>query len=117
MTLDLDEATIRDIPGVRIVRQCDFIGVVSASGTRFEPSASSRWYGISRRRYGRWRASTTRYALPRTTDSIIAERGDVAGALSRAADVVTVTYRGERLADIGSHENSDRAASRMHIAM
>jgi CO/xanthine dehydrogenase Mo-binding subunit len=71
----LDEASIKDIPGVRIVRQRDFVGVVSVT----------EWDAI--RAADRMRAAAT-------TDTTIAERGDVAASLGSAAHVVKATYRG-----------------------
>jgi nicotinate dehydrogenase subunit B len=91
----VDEASIKDIPGVRIVRRRDFIGVVSANewdAVRAARQLKVAWElppslpgdaGL----YARMRAA-------RTTDTVIAERGDVAASLARAAHVVTASYRG-----------------------
>ena len=91
----VDEASIRDIPGVRIVRRRDFVGVVSV--TEWDAVRAARQLKVAwelpaslpgdGRLHDRMRAATT-------TDTTISERGDVAASLGRAAHVVTATYRG-----------------------
>jgi nicotinate dehydrogenase subunit B len=93
--VSVDEASIQDIPGVRIVRVRDFIGVVSVKewdAVRAAQQLKVTWEvpaslpgdaGL----YDQMRAA-------RTIDTVIAERGDTKTALERAAHVVTATYRG-----------------------
>jgi len=91
----VDEASIRDIPGVRIVRRRDFVGVVSV--TEWDAVRAARQLKVAwelpaslpgdGRLHDRMRAATT-------TDTTISERGDVAASLGRAAHVVSATYRG-----------------------
>ena len=91
----IDEASIKDIPGVRLVRRRDFLAVVSANEwnavraaaqlkvTWALPASLAGTDGL----FDQMRSS-------RTTDSVIAEKGDVTSALAGAAHVVTATYRG-----------------------
>lgn len=93
--LSLDESSIADIPGVRLVRKGDFLAVVSANEwdavraakqlnvTWDMPPALSGMAGL----FDRMRSA-------RTIDSVIVERGDVSAALGRAAHAVKATYRG-----------------------
>jgi CO/xanthine dehydrogenase Mo-binding subunit len=91
----LDETSVADIPGVRVIRKRDFLAVVSANEwdavraakqlrvTWDLPAALAGTAGL----FDQMRSA-------RTIDSIIAERGDVATAFGRAAHVVKATYRG-----------------------
>ncbi len=90
----VDETSIQDIPGARVVRRHDFIGVVAPNewdAVRAARQLKATWelppslpgdVGV----YDQMRAA-------RTIDTVIAERGDVAASLDRAAHVVGATYR------------------------
>jgi nicotinate dehydrogenase subunit B len=93
--LSIDESSIRDIPGARIVRKGDFIGVV----------AEREWDAVKAARqlkvvwqdgphlpgnaglYEKMRAS-------KTTDSVIADVGDTVKGFAAAAFTASATYRG-----------------------
>jgi nicotinate dehydrogenase subunit B len=93
--LAVDEASIRDIAGARVVRRGDFVGVV----------AENEWDAV---RAGRqlkltWDSAPTLPAnaglhqqmrAAKATDRVVLERGDVEAALSQAAHVVSQTYYG-----------------------
>jgi nicotinate dehydrogenase subunit B len=93
--LNIDESSIRNIPSARVVRRGDFIGVV----------AESEWDAVRAAQQLKVTWATTP-TLPgnaglheqmrsaKTTDRVVLERGDVAGALSRAAHTVSESYRG-----------------------
>jgi len=93
--LDIDEASIRNIPGARVVRKGDFVGVVAEN--EWDAVRAARQLKVS------WEAVTTlpgtaglheQMRAAKTTDRIVLERGDVAGALASAAHVVSQSYRG-----------------------
>jgi nicotinate dehydrogenase subunit B len=91
----LDEASIGNIPGVRVIRKRDFIAVVSPNEwdavraakqlkvTWDMPEALAGTAGL----FDQMRSA-------HTIDSVVAEKGDVTAALGRAAHVVTATFRG-----------------------
>ena len=93
--VDIDESSIRNIPGAQIVRRRDFVGVV----------ASSEWDAVRAAKNLKVAWDTTP-SLPgsadvfeqmrtaKTSDKVVLERGDVAMALGRAAHVTSETYRG-----------------------
>ena len=93
--LSLDEASIRSIPGARVLRRGDFVGVV----------AESEWDAVRAARQLRI-AWDIRPVLPgadrlheqmrsaQTQDRVVLERGDVAAALRTAPHVVTQIGRG-----------------------
>jgi nicotinate dehydrogenase subunit B len=91
---DLDESSIRDIPGARVVRRGDFVGVVAESewdAVRAARELKIAWDNTpslpgTDKLHERMRAS-------KTTDRVVLERGDVAGAISRAAHTVSQSYR------------------------
>jgi nicotinate dehydrogenase subunit B len=93
--LSIDEASIEDIPGVRIVRKRDFLAVVSPNewdAVRAAKQLKVTWdlpasLAGTEGLFDQMRSS-------KSTDSIITEKGDVASALGRAAHVVKATYRG-----------------------
>jgi nicotinate dehydrogenase subunit B len=92
--LNVDEGSIRDIPGARVVRRGDFIGVV----------AENEWDTVRAARQLKITWDTTP-ALPgsdklhehmraaKTTDRVVVDRGNVAAAMSGAAHMVSGTYR------------------------
>jgi CO/xanthine dehydrogenase Mo-binding subunit len=91
----LDESSIANIPGVRVVRRRDFLAVVSAN--EWDAVRAARQLKVA------WDMPASlagtaglfdQMRSARTTDSVIAEKGDVAAALGRATHVVQATYRG-----------------------
>jgi CO/xanthine dehydrogenase Mo-binding subunit len=92
--LSIDESSIRGIPGARIVRRGDFVGVV----------AESEWDAVRAAQQLKvtWETTPTlpgnaglyeQMRSAKTTDRVVVERGDVAGALANAAHVVSQSYR------------------------
>jgi CO/xanthine dehydrogenase Mo-binding subunit len=91
----LDESSIGNIPGVRLIRKRDFLAVVSANEwdavraarqlkvTWDVPAVLAGTAGL----FDQMRSS-------RTTDSVIAEHGNVSAGFAGAAHVVKATYRG-----------------------
>ena len=93
--ISVDESSIADIPGVRVVRKGDFVGIV----------APKEWDAIKAARQLKvvWRdgpalpATDAMYEHMRaakTTDTVIADIGDVTKGFTGAAHVVSATYRG-----------------------
>ncbi|HTA46244.1 MAG TPA: molybdopterin cofactor-binding domain-containing protein [Bryobacteraceae bacterium] len=91
----IDEGSIRTIPGARVVRKADFVGVV----------AENEWDAI--RAAGQLKVTwETPPALPgnagmhvalhaaKTTDRVVLERGNVADAIPKAVHVVSQSYHG-----------------------
>ena len=93
--LSLDESSVGEIPGARVVRRGDFVGVV----------AENEWDAVRAARQLKvtWDTAPklpTQASLheqmraAKTTDRVVVQRGDVAGALAKAAHVVSESYRG-----------------------
>jgi CO/xanthine dehydrogenase Mo-binding subunit len=93
--LSLDESSIGEIPGARVVRRGDFVGVV----------AENEWDAVRAARQLKvtWDTAPTlptqarlheQMRAAKTTDRVVVQRGDVAGALAKAAHVVSESYRG-----------------------
>ncbi len=93
--LEVDESSIRNIPGARMVRRGDFIGVVAEN--EWDAVRGARQLKVSwdptptlpgnAKLYEQMRAS-------KTTDRIVVEKGDVASALAGAPHVVSQSCRG-----------------------
>jgi nicotinate dehydrogenase subunit B len=92
--LSIDESSIAAIPGARIVRKGDFVGVV----------AEHEWDAVKAARALKvtWRESATlpgnadlfeRMRAAKTTDTVIADWGDAAKAFAGAAHVASSSYR------------------------
>jgi nicotinate dehydrogenase subunit B len=92
--MDIDESSIRSISGAQVVRKRDFVGVI----------APMEWDAIRAAQQLKVTWDTTpslpgsaglyeKMRTDKTTDTIALERGDVASALSRAAHLVSRTYR------------------------
>ena len=92
--MNVDETSIGNIPGARVVRKRDFIGVI----------ATREWDAIraAQELKVNWDATPTlpgsaglyeKMRTEKTTDTVALERGDVASALGRAAHVVSQSYR------------------------
>jgi len=87
----VDESSIRDIPGVRVLRRGDFIGVVSErewDAVRAARQLKVTWEQTSAlpgndKLYQRMRSAST-------PEEIVLERGNVASALSAAPHVVSI---------------------------
>ena len=91
----LDESSIADIVGVRLIRKRDFLAVVSAN--EWDAVRAAKQLKVT------WAMSAAlagtaglfdQMRSAKTTDSIIAEKGDVSTAFNRAVHVVKATYRG-----------------------
>ena len=92
--VDIDETSIRNIPGAQVVRKRDFIGVV----------APREWDAVRAAQQLKVTWDTTpslpgsaglyeKMRTEKTMDTVALERGDVASALGRAAHVVSKIYR------------------------
>ncbi len=92
--VDIDESSIRNIPGVRVIRKRDFVGVVAPGewdAIRAAQQLKVTWGTVPSLpgNAGLYEKMRTE----KTTDTIALERGDVASALGRAAHVVSKSYR------------------------
>ncbi len=91
----IDESSIADIPGARVVRKGDFVGVVAErewDAVRAAEKLKITWDVPPRlppqdKLFDVMRAS-------KSTDSVLVETGDVAAALAGAAHVASATYYG-----------------------
>jgi nicotinate dehydrogenase subunit B len=92
--LSIDESSIASIPGARVVRKGDFVGVV----------AREEWDAVKAARELKvtWQESSAlpgnadlfeRMRAANTTDTVIANWGDAAKAFAQAAHVASATYR------------------------
>ncbi len=92
--LALDEASIRDIPGARVLRRGDFVGVV----------APKEWDAVraAERLAVKWEETATlppfaelhaRMRADETDDKVVLERGKTADAFAKAAHVVSFATR------------------------
>jgi nicotinate dehydrogenase subunit B len=91
--LSIDESSIKDIPGARVVRKGDFIGIV----------AEREWDAVEAARALKvmWQQNAT---LPgnaglheamraaKTTDTVVVDNGDLASGFAQAAHVASATY-------------------------
>jgi nicotinate dehydrogenase subunit B len=93
--LTIDENSIRNIPGARVVRRGDFIGVVAEKewhAVRAAQQLKVTWdikpaLPGNNRLYEQMRAE-------KTQDRVVLEKGDVAGAFAKAPHVATQIGRG-----------------------
>jgi nicotinate dehydrogenase subunit B len=93
--VSIDAGSIADIPGARVVRKGDFVGVVAEhewDAVRAAEKLKVTWNVPPRlpaqaKLFDAMRAS-------RTADSVIVETGDVPAALAKAAHVSSATYYG-----------------------
>jgi nicotinate dehydrogenase subunit B len=93
--ISVDESSIQDIPGARIVRQRDFVAVVAAS--EWDAVRAAQQLKVTWDQGHTLAGNTGVYAQMReskTIDTVIAESGDTESALARAAHAVSATYRG-----------------------
>jgi CO/xanthine dehydrogenase Mo-binding subunit len=92
--VSVDESSIRPIPGVRVVRRSDFLGVVAENewdAVRAAQQLKVTWEATSAlpgsdKVYERMRSAST-------PEEIVLERGNVAMALASAAHIVSRTAR------------------------
>jgi CO/xanthine dehydrogenase Mo-binding subunit len=92
--LSIDEASIRGIPGARVVRKADFLGVVAQDewdAVRAARQLEVAWESAPtlpafEELYGRMRSANT-------SEQIVVERGDAAASLKSAAHVVSQICR------------------------
>jgi nicotinate dehydrogenase subunit B len=92
--INVDEASIRNIPGVRVLRRGDFIGVVAEQ--EWDAVRAARQLAVTWERTNALPGSDKVHARMRaakTSDEVILERGDLAAALTSAARVVSYTAR------------------------
>jgi len=92
--VSVDESSIRDIPGARLLRRSDFLGVVAENewdAVRAARQLKVTWETTSAlpgndKLYERMRSATT-------PEEIVVERGNVVSALASAKHVVSFTAR------------------------
>ncbi|PWU05082.1 MAG: xanthine dehydrogenase family protein molybdopterin-binding subunit [Terriglobia bacterium] len=93
--LAVDESSIHGIPGARVLRKGDFLGVAAESewdAVRAAQQLKVTWDNTPTLPSNAGLYEQMRAAKP--TDRVVLERGDVAAARERAAHVVTQGYRG-----------------------
>ncbi len=91
----VDASSIANIPGARVVRKGDFLGVVAAQewdAVRAADQLKVAWRMPRRLPAPGMLFDTMRAS--QTTDSVIVEEGDVPVALAKAAHVASATYYG-----------------------
>jgi CO/xanthine dehydrogenase Mo-binding subunit len=89
--MNVDAASIRDVPGARVIRRGDFVGVVAAK--EWDAVRAARQLRVT------WDLPTALPATPaelfekmrsaRTIDRLVLDRGDVSAAFARAAHVAS----------------------------
>ena len=93
--VNVEESSIRDIPGVQVIRKRDFVGVVAPN--EWDAVRAAQQLKVT------WETAPTlagnaglqeQMRTAQTTDEIVLERGDVASALGQAAHVVSRTCFG-----------------------
>ena len=93
--VSVDAPSIAGIPSARVIRKRDFLAVVSPNewdAVRAAKQLKVTWDMPASLAGTQGLFDQMRSA--RTTDSVIAEKGDVSAALARATHVVRATYRG-----------------------
>jgi len=92
--LSVDEASIADIRGVRVIRKRDFIGVVATN--EWDAVRAARQLKVSWDRPAALPGTAGLYDQMRaakTTDRIVIDNGDAAAAFASSSHVVSLTYR------------------------
>jgi CO/xanthine dehydrogenase Mo-binding subunit len=93
--ISVDEASIRDIPGARILRKGDLVGVVAEN--EWDAVRAARQLKITWEAPPALPANATLHQQMRaakTEDQVIQERGDFAAAIAKAAQMVSQTCLG-----------------------
>jgi nicotinate dehydrogenase subunit B len=91
----IDESSVAGIPGARVVRKGDFVGIVAEQ--EWDAVRAADRLAVSWDVPPRLPAEDKLFEAMRgsnSTDSVIVEAGDVPGALAKAAHVASATYRG-----------------------
>jgi CO/xanthine dehydrogenase Mo-binding subunit len=92
----IDEASIAEIPGARIVRRRNFVGVVAErewDAVRAARQLKVNWEPFAEALPGHEGVFDS-YRAAKTTDATDTSTGDVRAALSQGVHVVSATYRG-----------------------
>ena len=93
--LTVDESSIKAIPSARVVRKGDFIGVVAER--EWDAVKAARALKVVWQETSKLSANAGLYDQMRadkTTDTVVADIGDVAEGFAKAAHVAGATYRG-----------------------
>ena len=102
----LDEASIADIPGARVLRKGDFVGVVAER--EWDAVRAAQQLKITWDMPATLPGSDALYDAMRaekTTDRVVLERGDVTGAFGAASHVASGTYHAPYQAHAGFGPN------------
>jgi CO/xanthine dehydrogenase Mo-binding subunit len=94
--VSIDESSIADIPGVRIVRRNNLVGVVAErewEAVRAARQLKVTWESFAAALPGHERLFDS-FRSAKTTDLVDTDTGDVDAALARAPNVVSSTYTG-----------------------
>src|SRR4029450_4710037 len=94
--ISVDETSIKDIPGVRIVRRRNFVGVVAEhewDAVRAARQLKVTWEPFASDLPGHERVFDS-FRSAKTNDLIDTNTGDVDAALSRGVHVLSATYSG-----------------------
>jgi nicotinate dehydrogenase subunit B len=92
----IDEASIKGIPGVRIVRRGNFVGVVAPrewDAVRAARQLKVTWQPFAESLPGHEGLHDS-FRSAKTSDAVDTNTGDVTAGLSRGAHVLSATYRG-----------------------
>jgi CO/xanthine dehydrogenase Mo-binding subunit len=93
--LSIDESSIADIPGARVIRKGDFLGVVAER--EWDAVKAARQLKVAWQETPPLPAGDALYEHMRsakTADTVVANIGDVSSGFERAAHVASATYRG-----------------------
>jgi CO/xanthine dehydrogenase Mo-binding subunit len=94
--VSIDESSIKDIPGARVVRRGNFVGVVAQrewDAVRAAKQLKVTWEPFSATLPGTDGLHDA-YRAARTKDIVVVNTGDVALGLSRGTHTITTQYRG-----------------------
>jgi nicotinate dehydrogenase subunit B len=93
--LSVDESSIADIHGARVIRKRDFVGVVAAN--EWDAVRAARQLKVTWDQPAALPGTTGMHQQMRasqTTDSVVLNKGEVGAALKGAAHTITQTYQG-----------------------
>jgi len=93
--LSVDESSIADIQGARVIRRRDFVGVVAAN--EWDAVRAARQLKVTWDQPAALPGTTGMHQQMRasqTTDSVVLNKGEVGAALKGAAHTITQTYQG-----------------------